>query len=204
MHLCKVTRLHTTSRAAAPPELERETLPFTTWKLWCIAILQTTQLYAEQACYARRQSDTLYWNEPLSYLQYSSPIYKDLSWIGPGKRKKRSSQTDQNSGELKPAWLSLNRELCGCYGRFKAKEKITMSMWRSVKQKLAAPFYVKINVLRFISMNQKILRRLASKEVTKYHNSLIITVFYTMDLHIKCVRFCVSIYVISSQLSVTL
>lgn len=79
-----------------------------------------------------------------------------------------------------------------------------MSMCRSVKQKLAAPFYVKINVLELISMNQKILRPLASKEVTKYHNSLIIIVFYTIDLHIKCVRFCVSIYVICSRLSVTL
>lgn len=78
-----------------------------------------------------------------------------------------------------------------------------MSMGRSVKQKLAAPFYVKINVLGFISMNQEILRPLSSQEMTKYRNSVIIIVFYTIDLHIKHVRFCVSIYVISSQLSVT-
>lgn len=78
-----------------------------------------------------------------------------------------------------------------------------MSMRRSVKQKLAALFNVKINVLGFISMNQETLWPLSSQEMTKHCNSVIIIVFYTLDLHIKHVRFCVSIYVISSQLSVT-
>lgn len=66
-----------------------------------------------------------------------------------------------------------------------------MSMGRLVEQKLAAPFYVKINVLGFISMNQEILQPLSSQEMTKYRNSVIIIVFYTIDLHIKHVRFCV-------------
>lgn len=64
-----------------------------------------------------------------------------------------------------------------------------MSIGRLVEQKLAAPFYVKINVLGCISMNQEILQPLASQEMTKYCNSVIIIVFYTIDLHIKHARF---------------
>lgn len=70
--------------------------------------------------------------------------------------------------------------------------------------KISSTFLCKINVPGLIFMNQEILRPLSTQEMTKYCNSVIIIVFYTIDLHIKHVKFCVSIYVISSRLSVTL
>lgn len=89
-------------------------------------------------------------------------------------------------------------------GRIQSTRKDHYGNVKISETKISSTFYIKINVLGLISMNWEILRPLSSQEMTKYHNSVIIIVFYTIDLHIKHVRFHVSIYVISSQLSVTL